>query len=257
MNSFAAEPEHPYWLPKMSYKEAQQKASKILKKMTLDEKLRMISGGDGFVLHGVERLGIPSVIMTDATAGIQRQPKMRKDRIEKSVAFPAPVGVAATWNPQLAHDMAEAIGEECNAAGISVLLGPGMNIYRVSQSGRNFEYFGEDPYFVSRMIENYVVGLQSQGVMATLKHFLCNNNEHNRRIVNSKVDDRTIHEIYLPAFKAGIDAGGMAVMSSYNLLNGEYAAESPYVLTELLRDELGFKGLVMSDWWSVYDPVKA
>lgn len=257
LNAFSAEPSHPSCPPRVSYKQAQQQASKILKNMTMDEKLRMISGGDGFVLHGVERLGVPSVIMTDATAGIQLQPKMRHDRISKSVAFPAPVAVAATWNQDLAYDMAEAIGEECNAAGISVLLGPGLNIYRVSQSGRNFEYFGEDPYLVSRMVENYVTGLQNQGVMATLKHFLCNNNEHNRRIMHANVDERAIHEIYLPGFKAGVDAGALAVMTSYNLLNGEYTAENPYVATGLLRDELGFKGLVMSDWWSVYDPVKA
>lgn len=253
-NVFSAEPDYPKFSPVMSYKKAQKKAMEILKDMTMDEKLRMISGGDGFVMHGVERLGIPSVRMSDATAGIQLH-KMRPDRISKSVAFPAPVALAATWNKELAFEMAESIGEECNAAGISVLLGPGFNIYRVSQSGRNFEYFGEDPYLVSRMVENYVVGLQNQGVMATLKHFICNNNEHNRRIMNAQVDERTIHEIYLPAFKAGVDAGALAVMTSYNKLNGEYTAESSYVINELLRKELGFQGLVMSDWWSVYNPV--
>lgn len=252
-NVFSAEPDYPKFSPSISYKKAQKKAVEILKNMTMDEKLRMISGGDGFVMHGIERLGIPSVRMSDATAGIQLH-KMRPDRISKSVAFPAPVALAATWNKELTFEMAESIGEECNAAGISVLLGPGFNIYRVSQSGRNFEYFGEDPYLVSRMVENYVVGLQSQGVMATLKHFICNNNEHNRRIMNAQVDERTIHEIYLPAFKAGVDAGALAVMTSYNKLNGEYTAESSYVINELLRKELGFQGLVMSDWWSVYNP---
>lgn len=253
INVFSAEPDYPKFSPIMTYKKAQKKAAEILKNMTMDEKLRMISGGDGFIMHGVERLGIPSVRMSDATAGIQLH-KMRPDRISKTVAFPAPVALAATWNKSLAYEMAKSIGEECNAAGISVLLGPGFNLYRVAQSGRNFEYFGEDPYLVSRMVENYVVGLQNQGVMATLKHFICNNNEHNRRIMNAQVDERTIHEIYLPAFKAGVDAGALAVMTSYNKLNGEYTAESSYVINGLLRKELGFQGLVMSDWWSVYNP---
>ncbi len=256
MNVFAAEEYYPKFTPAMTYKQAQKKAAEIVKKMTLEEKLRMISGGSGFTLYGVERLGMPSVTMSDATGGVNMSPG-RKDRIKKSVAYPAPVAVAATWDKSLAYQMAEKIGEECNAAGISVLLGPGMNIYRVSQCGRNFEYFGEDPYLASRMIENYVVGLQNQGVMATLKHYLCNNNEHNRRIMNAEVDERTIHEIYLPAFKAGVDAGALGVMTSYNKLNGVYLAENNYAVNGLLRGELGFQGLVMSDWWSVYDPMLA
>jgi beta-glucosidase len=131
-----------------------------------------------------------------------------------------------------------------------------MNIYRISQNGRNFEYFGEDPFLAARMIENYVAGVQSTGTIATLKHFLCNNNEYHRRTTNAIVDERTIHEIYTPAFKAGIDAGALAVMTAYNQVNGEWAGQSKFVIDTLLRNSLGFKWLVMSDWWSTWDPEK-
>ena len=174
----------------------------------------------------------------------------------KSTAFPCPSALAATWNIELANEYAKSVGEECRAGGIAVLLGPGMNIYRISQNGRNFEYFGEDPFLAARMIENYVSGLQSTGTIATLKHFLCNNTEYFRRKSNSIVDERAIHEIYTPAFKAGIDAGAMAVMTSYNQVNGEWSPQSKYVVTDLLRNDLGFKWLVMSDWWSTWDPAK-
>jgi beta-glucosidase len=176
--------------------------------------------------------------------------------IDKSTAFPAPIALAATWNRQLSYDYAMSIGEECRAAGIPVLLGPGMNIYRVSQCGRNFEYFGEDPYLSGQMVSNYVRGVQSTGVIATLKHFVGNNTDFFRRKSNSVIDERTIHEIYTPAFKAGIDAGAHAVMTSYNLLNGEWCGQSEYVINQLLKKELGFNWLVMTDWWSVYDGEK-
>ncbi len=131
-----------------------------------------------------------------------------------------------------------------------------MNIYRISQCGRNFEYFGEDPFLAGEMIRNYVVGLQNTGTIATLKHFVANNTDYFRRKSNSVVDERTLHEIYTKAFKAGIDAGAMAVMTSYNLVNGEWCGQSEYVINDLLRGQLGFKWLVMTDWWSVYDGVK-
>jgi len=131
-----------------------------------------------------------------------------------------------------------------------------MNIYRISQNGRNFEYFGEDPFLASRMIENYFVGMQSTGTITTLKHFLCNNADFRLRLSNSIVGERALHEIYLPAFQAGINAGAQAVMSSYNQFNGEGTAQSNYVINQLLKKELGFNNLVMSDWWSVYDPEK-
>jgi beta-glucosidase len=243
------------FIPPVDYKTADARASEILSKLTLEDKIHLIGGERFFYIKGFEKHGIPSLYLSDATQGVHIR-KDLNDQMEKSTAFPCPSALTATWNIELAYDYAKSIGEECLAGGISVLLGPGMNIYRVSQNGRNFEYFGEDPFLASRMVENYVVGVQGTGTMATLKHFLLNNTEFYRRKSNSIVDERTIHEIYTPAFKAGIDAGAMAVMTSYNQINGEWAAQSKYVITDLLRNELGFKGLVMSDWWSTWDPVK-
>ena len=241
--------------PPINYESASKKADYILKKLTLKEKIELIGGYNHFFIKGFEKYNIPLLYLSDATQGIHIRTDL-PDPLEKSTAFPAPICLASTWNTQLAHDYARSIGEECKAGGIAVLLGPGMNIYRISQCGRNFEYFGEDPFLASRMIENYVTGVQSTGTIATLKHFVCNNTDYHRRTSNSVADERTLHEIYLPAFKAGIDAGAMAVMTSYNKLNGEWTGQSEYIIKHLLRKELGFKWLVMTDWWSVYDPVK-
>lgn len=244
----------PY-VPVMSFENALKRADTILKTLTIDEKIDLIGGHDFFFAEGVEKYGIPRLYMSDATQGIHIR-KQLPGQLEKSTAFPCPILMAATWNPALTQEVAKSVGEECRAGGIAVLLAPGMNIYRVSQNGRNFEYFGEDPYLTSRHIENYVVGIQNTGTISTLKHFLCNNNEFQRRRTNAIVDERTIREIYTPAFQAGIDAGALAVTTSYNQINGEYAGESKYIITDLLRNQLGFKGLVMSDWWSVWDPAK-
>lgn len=246
--------------PHLSIGEADRKADEILRRMTPDEKAAFIAGDD-MLIRGLKRFNIPSVLMADATGGIRLamdesgKPKWGVT-INKSTAFPCPLLLAATWNPRLAYNYAESIGEECRAGNIHILLGPGMNIYRISQGGRNFEYFGEDPFLAARMIENYVTGLQSTGTIATLKHFLGNQTEFKRRRSNTVVDERTLHEIYMPAFEAGINAGAMAVMTAYNQVNGQWCGESDYVIKELLRKELGFKWLVMSDWWGVYDGEK-
>ncbi len=242
--------------PPVDYKTAVKRASEILSKMTLEEKISLIGGERSFYIKGFDKYKIPELYLSDATQGVHIRKEINTG-LPKSTAMPCPSALTATWNIKLAHDYAKAVGEECRAGGIAVLLGPGMNIYRISQNGRNFEYFGEDPFLASRVIENYVVGMQSTGTMATLKHFLLNNTEYYRRKSNSIVDERTIHEIYTPAFKAGIDAGAMCVMTSYNQINGEWAAESKYVITDLLRKYLGFRGLVMSDWWSTWDPEKS
>ena len=235
-----------------------QRAEAILQEMTLDEKLDMIKGYESFFIKGFEKYGIPHIYLSDASQGVNIRESFNGSNLsdyalEKSVSFPNTLELAATWNPQLAHQYATSIGEECRAAGIGVLLGPGMNIYRNSQNGRNFEYMGEDPYLAGKMIEQYVDGVQSTGVMATLKHFVANNTDYSRRSSNSVVSERALHEIYMPAFKSGIDAGAMAVMTSYNQVNGEWAGQSDFVINYLLRDQLGFKNLVMTDWWSVND----
>ena len=242
--------------PMVSYNEAEKRSQAILEKMTLAEKISMISGHNSFFIKGFPHYGIPQLYMSDASAGVNIRKELNNG-MEKSVSFPAPIALAATWNRSLAHDMAQAIGEECKIGGTAILLGPGVNIYRISQNGRNFEYFGEDPYLSARITENYVVGMQSTGTMSTVKHFIANNNEHRRRLTNAIIDKRTLHEIYLPAFKAAVDAGVMSVMTSYNMVNGEYTAESKTLVDGILRQELGFKGLVMSDWRSVYNGEKA
>jgi beta-glucosidase len=242
----------------LSYEEADRKAGSILEQMTTEEKLAYIGGDRGFFIRSIPRLGIREVYMTDATQGIHLRESfgeadLAEYQLGKSTAFPSPICLAATWNPGLAFSYAEAIGEECAAGNIGILLGPGLNSYRHSQCGRNFEYFGEDPFHRSRMVEAYVKGLQSTGTIATLKHFAANNTDFYRRKSNSVVDERTLNEIYFPPFKAGIDAGAMAIMTAYNLLNGEWCGQSRKVITGMLREQLGFRWLVMTDWWSVYD----
>jgi beta-glucosidase len=243
------------FIPPINFEEALNQAEKILSQMSLDEKILFVGGHNFFFIKGFEQYGIPQLYLADATSGVHIRKEL-SGLMEKSVAFPNPLALAATWNIELANQFAKCIGEECRTGDVAILLGPGMNIYRNSQCGRNFEYFGEDPFLAARMIENYVTGMQSTGTIATLKHFLVNNHEWHRRTTNVIIDERTLHEIYLPAFKAGIDAGAMAVMTSYNLVNGEWAGQSKKVIADLLKSKLGFKWLVMSDWWSTWDPEK-
>jgi beta-glucosidase len=245
----------PSFKTPVSYADADKRAAAILSKMTVEEELQLVTGHNSFYIKGFPKYGIPELYLSDATQGVNIRRNL-SDQLEKSVSFPAGIGLAASWNPKLAYDYAHSVGEECRAGGIAVLLGPGMNIYRSSQSGRNFEYFGEDPHLAARIIGQYVTGVLDTGTIPTLKHFVANETEFHRRTSNSIVDERTLHEIYLPAFKAGIDAGAMAVMTSYNQLNGEYCGQSEKVITDLLRKQLGFKWLVMTDWWSVWDGEK-
>lgn len=243
--------------PLMKWDEAYRKADAVIKTLSLDEKIEMTHGHNKFFLPGAAEKGLPRVFMVDASSGVRINysiPDQNEVRHPlRTTQFPSTITIAATFNPELAHQFGKAVGEETRMSGAGILLGPGMNIYRSSQCGRNFEYLGEDPVLASRMVENYVTGMQSTGTLACLKHFLCNNTEFYRRNSNSVVDERAIMEIYTPAFKAGIDAGAASVMTAYNLLNGEWCGQSKYVITDLLRGELGFKGLVMTDWHSVYD----
>ena len=243
--------------PRMRWNEALIKADSLIARLSLEEKAAMTHGYNKFFLPGAPEKGIPYVYTADASCGVRINKSLpNPDMIvlpEKTTQFPATIALAASFDTDLAYEYARAIGEECRMSGAEILLGPGMNIYRNSQCGRNFEYLGEDPYLAARMVEQYVKGIQSTGTMACLKHFLCNNTEFYRRRSNSIVDERAIMEIYTPAFKAGIDAGAGSVMTAYNQVNGEWAGESKYVITDLLRGQLGFNGLVMTDWRSVYD----
>ena len=248
------------YTPPISYEDAEKRANEMINQLSLNEKLELIGGYKGFYIKGFDKFNTPYIYCADATQGVHIRHEWQGDtlvnQLEKSTAFPCPILLASTWTKDLAYKYAKSVGEECKAGGINILLGPGMNIYRISQCGRNFEYFGEDPYLAARMIENYVVGVQSTGTIATLKHFIANNTDYYRRKSNSVIDERTLHEIYLPAFEAGVNAGAMAVMTSYNLLNGEWCGQSNYVINKLLKCDLGYKWLVMTDWWSVWDGTK-
>lgn len=217
----------------------------LLAAMTLDEKIAFISGADGFCLRGLPRLRIPPVWMADATNGVRG--------VDAPVTtFPVAVAMAATWNRDLVRRTAESIACECRAVGVSILLAPGVNIARVPICGRNFEYMGEDPYLAGELAHAYVSGAQGRGVAVTVKHFACNNSEYDRHKTDSVIDEKTLRELYLPAFERVVKGGVLGVMTAYNQVNGTYASEHAWLLEHLLRTEWGFKGIVVSDWNSLY-----
>ncbi len=227
-----------------------QRAEALLAQMHDDEKLAFVSGEDVFCIRGIPRLGLPRVWTSDATSGVRGLNVTVTD-------LPANVAMAATWNPPLIYKASAMVANECRATGIGVLLAPGVNIARVPVCGRNFEYMGEDPYLAGEMAAAYVQGVQSQGVIPTVKHFACNNSEDDRHKSNSVVDERTLREIYLPAFKRAVDAGTLGLMTSYNQVNGTYASEHQHLVQDILRKEWGFDGLVISDWNSLYSTAAA
>ena len=226
----------------------EKKINDIIKQMTLEEKANML-GGDttAFDSKPLPRLGIPALRMTDGPNGV---------RWGKSTAFPVGVCLASTWDTSLVYQMAQALGRETKAQGRNVLLGPCVNIHRDPRAGRNFESYGEDPYLAARTAVSYIKGLQSENIIATVKHFACNNQEFERNSIDARIDERTIREIYFPAFKAAIQEGeSWSVMSAYNRLNGHYASSNTWLLKTVLKEEWGFKGFVMSDWGAVHSIV--
>lgn len=229
--------------------EHSQRAERLVAQMTLEEKIQLAGGyRDGFHIAPVPRLGIPEIRLADGPQGVRNN--------TRSTLFACGVAAAASWNTQLVHEMGVALGQDARARGVHVLLGPGVNICRSPQCGRNFEYFGEDPYLASETAVAYIRGVQSQGVMATVKHFALNNQEYDRHHVNSVADERTMNEIYFPAFRAAVERAHVgSVMTSYNLVNGVHSAENSYLIAETLRDRWHFKGFTMSDWTSTYTPV--
>lgn len=233
---------------------------KIISQMTLEEKASLCSGLDFWNTKGIERLGIPSIMVTDGPHGLRKQAE-GADHLGiynsiPSTCFPSAVGLASTWNKDLINQVGVALGEECQAENVGVLLGPGANIKRSPLCGRNFEYFSEDPYLSSQMAANHVKGVQSQGIGTSLKHFAANNQEHRRMSVDAIVDERTLREIYLASFEDVIkEAQPWTVMSAYNKINGEYASENNYLLNDILKDEWGFEGFVVSDWGAVNERV--
>ncbi len=223
----------------------------LVKQMTLAQKLDYI-GGTGFAVRAVPSLHIPALEMSDGPYGTRSNASL------PSTTYAAGIGLAATWDRELAARVGGGIGRDARARGVHFMLGPGVNIYRSPRNGRNFEYFGEDPFLSSEMTVGYITGMQRQGVSATVKHFLGNNSEYLRHDSDSVIDERTLREIYLPAFEAAVKRAHVgSIMDSYNLVNGSHSTQNGYFNTEIVRKEWGFTGVMMSDWDATYDAVGA
>ena len=228
----------------------EKRVDSLLSQMTTAEKLRMLGGTRSFYTHGLARLGIPELKMSDGPLGVRCY--------GLSTAYPAPIALAASFDTSLAQRMGESLGQDSRAFGVHVLLAPGMNLYRAPMCSRNFEYLGEDPVLAGQMAVHYIRGVQSQGVMATAKHFACNNNEYGRMDHSSDVDERTLRELYLPAFEASVKQGKVAsIMDAYNLVDGVQMTENTRLNTEIAKKEWGFDGFIMSDWGATHNGVAA
>ena len=229
-------------------KNVEARVDALVRGLTLEEKIDLISGRDEFYTVAIPRLGIPALKMADGPMGVRNY--------GPSTAFPAGIALAATWDAEMAHRIGAAMGRDARARGVNVLLAPAVNIYRVAVNGRNFEYYGEDPYLAGQTAASFIQGVQSEGVIATVKHFAANNQEYQRGTISAEVDERTLQEIYLPAFKAAVQQGkAWAVMASYNKINGVYSTANEQLETEILKKEWGFPGIVMSDWGAAHDGV--
>lgn len=244
-------------------KPLEERVEDALSRMTLREKINIIHAQSKFSAPGVPRLGISELWCTDGPMGVR--PEVLWDEWEQAswtndscMAFPSLTALAATWNPEMAKLYGKSIGEEARYRNKAVLLGPGINIYRTPLNGRNFEYMGEDPFLAGKMAVDYVKGVQDNGVAVCVKHFALNNNEINRHTSNPVVDDRTLYEIYLPAFKAAAQEGGAwSFMGGYNLFRGEHASYNPILMNDILKGEWGWDGAVISDWGAVHDTESA
>ncbi len=234
--------------------------NQIIQEMTLEEKASLCSGADFWHTEGFRRLGVPKLMVSDGPHGLRKQ-SMEGDHLGindsiKAVCFPTGCTVASSFDKELIYEMGETLGNECQAEGVGILLGPAMNIKRSPLCGRNFEYFSEDPYLSTTLAAAQVKGIQSKNVGASIKHFLANNQEHRRMSSDSQVDERTLREIYLASFEGAVkEAKPWTVMCSYNKVNGYFASENYEYLTGILRDEWGFDGFVVSDWGAVSDRV--
>ena len=235
---------HPHFQP---IERIRGRVETLLSQLTLDEKITLLGGHhkEGQTL-AVERLGIPHFRMADGPVGIHWW-------CQQSTAYPASITLASTWDRKLSYRLGKSLGRDCRARGVHILLAPGVNLYRSALCGRNFEYLGEDPILAAELVTQEILGLQDQGVAATVKHYALNNQEFDRNDVSSDADERTIREVYLPAFEAAIIHGGAGcLMTGYNLVNGTHCSQHDWLLNEVLRNEWGFDGVVMSDWVSVY-----
>ncbi|CAG1015332.1 partial beta-glucosidase, partial [Anaerolineales bacterium] len=233
----------------------------LLSQLTLEEKAALVAGLNMWQTKAIERLGIPSILMTNGPHGVQKQASEATDFAGMSnsipaTCFPPAVIQAATWNRELIHEMGVALGEECRQEKVSILLGPGINIKRSPLGGRNYDYYSEDPYFAGEMAKQLIMGIESQGIGASLKHFAVGNQEYRRMTINAVVDERALREIYLAGFETIIkDAQPWTVMNAYTLVNGTYCSENPHLIRGILKKEWDFQGVVLSDWGSVNDRI--
>ena len=258
--SFADDTNAPYLDPNQP---VDARVDDLLSRMTLEEKVGLVHANSAFSTAGVPRLGIPERRFSDGPLGVREtlvgenyQPLGSGN--EFSTAMPAGICLAATWDTNMAYAEGETIGEEARARHKDIMLGPAVNIYRTPLCGRNFEYFGEDPVLAGQIAVGYIHGEQSQDVASCVKHFALNNQEHERVTINVEADERTLREIYLPAFKAAVQQGGVwCVMGSYNQFRGQHCCENDYLLNQILKKEWGFKGLVMSDWGGTHNTREA
>ncbi|MBS6507913.1 MAG: glycoside hydrolase family 3 C-terminal domain-containing protein [Paraclostridium bifermentans] len=230
----------------------------LIKQMSLEEKASLCSGLNFWNTKPIERLNIPSIMMTDGPHGLRKQSEgadhLGINESVEATCFPTASALACSFDRDLVKELGIAIGEECQSENVSIVLGPGANIKRSPLCGRNFEYYSEDPYLSSEMAKNQIQGTQSQGIGTSLKHFAANNQEHRRMTIDTIVDERTLREIYLASFETAVkEAHPWTVMCAYNKLNGEYCSENYRLLTEILRNEWGFEGFVVSDWGAVND----
>ena len=251
----ASAQERPAYLDESKSIEARM--ADLLPRLTLEEKISMVHAESTFDVAGVPRLGIPKLWMDDGPMGVREEVGEGFRNLNRqddfATAMPATIGLAATFNNELAHAYGRVIGEEAKQRNKNVMLGPSLNIQRTPLCGRNFEYLGEDPFLTARIAVNYIQGEQVPGVASCAKHFAANNQEVERGSINVEMDERTLREIYLPAFRACVqEANVLTIMGAYNKFRGEHCCENNYLLNEVLKNEWGFKGLVMSDWSGVH-----
>jgi beta-glucosidase len=234
----------------LSQAEIDRRADALLTKLTLEQKIKLIGGVDSMFTYAMPQIGLPRLKMSDGPVGVRVW--------GPSIAYAGGIGLAASWDPALARKVGVGLGQDARARGVHILLGPGVDIYRSPMNGRNFEYFGEDPYLGGQIAVGYIEGVQSQRVVATIKHYDANNSEYDRHGTNSIIDQRTLREIYLPIYEAAVKQAHLgAFMDSYNLINGEHATQNKFLNVDVLRKDWGFRGIMMSDWGATYDAVAA
>jgi beta-glucosidase len=232
------------------------KAKNMVSQMTLEEKALLLSGNGWWQTHAIDRLNIPAIFMTDGPHGLRKSTGAGLSKSVPATCFPTASALASSWNTALLRQVGEALGRECQANDVQIILGPGVNMKRSPLGGRNFEYFSEDPHLAGSLAVHYINGVQSQGVGTSLKHFAVNSQEYERMANSSNVDERTLYEIYLPAFEMAVrEAQPWTIMSAYNSVNGTYASENPLLLQKILREQWGFKGFVVSDWGGINDRI--